>query len=91
MSWLSKIFGGDAKAPAGPEAEEYKGFQIFPELMPEGNQFRLAARIEKEIDGEVKTHRLIRADTIEGKEAVISASIAKAKQMVDEQGDRLFG
>ena len=90
MSWLSKIFGGKAEGSDPSQVEEYQGFRIIPELMPEDRAFRLAARVEKDVDGETKVHHVIRADTIEGKEAVIAASIAKAKQMIDEQGDSLF-
>ena len=90
MSLFSRLFGGKSSAKDAVAATEYKEFRIIPELMPEGREFRLAARIEKEIEGETKVHQLIRADTIAGQEAVIAASIAKAKQMIDEQGDRLF-
>ena len=90
MSLFSRLFGGKAKADEAAEPVVYEGFRIYPNLMSEGGEFRLAARIEKEIGGETKVHQLIRADTIRGEEAVIDASIAKAKQMIDEQGDRLF-
>ncbi|MDG1076130.1 MAG: HlyU family transcriptional regulator [Planktotalea sp.] len=50
----------------------------------------MCAVIEKEIGGEVKTHRLIRADTIADIEQCREASIAKAKQMIDQMGERLF-
>jgi len=88
MSWLSKLFGGGA--PTAPIAEEYNGFRIFAEPIPDGKKFRIAARIEREIDGEVKTHQLIRADTLESLEAAIEASRGKAHQVIDEQGDRIF-
>jgi len=90
MSLFSRLFGGKAKGAEAAEPVVYQGFHIFPEMMSEGGEFRLAARIEKEIGGEIKVHHLIRADTIRGEEAVIAASVAKAKQMIDEQGDRLF-
>ena len=58
--------------------------------MKDSGGWRLAAQIEKKIDDDTKTHRLIRADTFQDREAAVSASIAKAKQVIDEQGDRLF-
>ena len=62
MSIFRKLFGGGGGSSA-PEAEpeEYNGFAITPEPIKEGHTFRIAARIEKEVNGEVKTHRLIRA------------------------------
>lgn len=88
MSLFSKLFGGGA--PKGPVAEEYNGFRIFAEPMKDGKRYRIAARIEKDVDGELKSHQLIRADTLEGSEAAVAASQAKAKQVIDQQGDRLF-
>lgn len=88
MSLFSKLFGGGA--PKGPTAEEYDGFRIFAEPMKDGNRYRIAARIEKEIDGDLKSHQLIRADTLENYEAAVTASGAKARQVIDEQGIRLF-
>ena len=85
MSLLKKLFGGSAPEPAKPET--YKGFAITPNPVNEGGRFRIGALIEK--DGQ--SHQLIRADTLDDLESAVTASIGKAKQMIDEQGDRLFG
>ena len=76
--------------PAAAEAETYEGFTIIPEPAREGSQYRIGARIEKEIGGEKKTHTLIRADTLGDHASAVTASINKARQVIDEQGDRLF-
>ena len=91
MSIFKKLFGGGGRSSA-PEAEpeEYNGFAITPEPIKEGHTFRIAARIEKEVNGEVKTHRLIRADTLESHGAAVEASVGKAKLLIDQLGDRLF-
>lgn len=89
MSFLKKLFGGGEGA-SQPEPETYKGYLIFPEPVTEGAQFRLGARIEREIDGEVKVHSLIRADTFQSKDTAIEAAIVKAKQVIDQQGDDIF-
>ena len=86
MSILSRLFGGGGGAP-DVEPEEYKGFKITPEPAREGGKFRVGARIEK--DGQV--HTLIRADMLDDLDTANQASIGKARQMIDEQGDRLFG
>ncbi|MBM1221161.1 hypothetical protein JQU17_13085 [Ponticoccus sp. SC2-23] len=90
MSILSRLFGSKGTASeggssAGP-AEEYNGFTITPEPIKEGGVYRVAARIEK--DG--KVHQLIRADTLNSKDDAAAASSSKARQMIDEQGDRIF-
>ena len=85
MSWFSKLFGGGTPPAAEPVA--YEGFAITPDPESANGQWRIAATIEK--DG--RSHRMIRADTMASREQCADASVAKAKQMIDEQGDRLFG
>lgn len=88
MSFLSKLFGGGGGGTQPtPNTETYEGFTITPEPQREGTNWRIAARIEK--DG--KSHLLIRADQLSDRTECEKASIGKAKQMIDEQGDRLFG
>ncbi|MEL7151442.1 MAG: HlyU family transcriptional regulator [Pseudomonadota bacterium] len=86
MSLFSKLFGGGGSTP-DPETESYEGFTITPNPAREGARFRVGATIEK--DGQ--THQLIRADMLETLDEANEASIRKAKQMIDEQGTRLFG
>lgn len=90
MSFLSRLFGGgDGQAAKEPQdaTETYEGFSITPEPQREGSNWRIAARIEK--DG--KSHLLIRADQMGDRAECAKFSLAKAKQMIDEQGERLFG
>lgn len=89
MSILSKLFGGGSKPEAEPET--YSEFRIFAEPQSDGGGYRVAGRIEKEIDGEIKTNRFLRADTCQSREEAERISILKAKQIIDEQGDKLFG
>lgn len=88
MSILSRLFGGGS-APE-PDPEVHKAFRIYPEPKPEGGGFRIAGRIEREIGGEVKVHRFLRADLIQSRDEADRLSILKAKQIIDEQGERLF-
>jgi len=89
MSLLSRLFGGKPKTEtaAAETAEDHKGFRITPKPIREGGQYRVAARIEK--DG--RTHELVRADTMASLDEATAISLSKAKQMIDEQGERLFG
>lgn len=91
MSWFSRLFNG---APAEkPEAEPvlHDGFRIFVEPVKESAGFRVAARIEKEIGGEVRTHRMVRADTVSTAEAAAEMTLRKAKSLIDQQGESIFG
>ena len=47
-------------------------------------------RIEKEFADDTKAHNMIRADTIASQEDATAATIAKARQVIDEQGAALF-
>lgn len=89
MSLLSKLFGGGSQPQRDPEV--YQDFRIFPEPMSDGGGYRLAARIEKDIDGALRTHHLMRADVVQTREEAETFAIRKAKQLIDEQGERLFG
>lgn len=93
-SFFSRIFGSSApvtKTEAAATAVLYNDFQIYPEPIAEGGVYRIAARIEKTMDGETKTHRLIRADTRASRDDAVDASVAKAKQAIDQLGTSLFG
>ena len=46
--------------------------------------------IDKEIGGEMKTYRFVRADRMSSREDATSMSLAKGRQLIDEQGDKLF-
>ena len=90
MSILKKLFGG-GPPPEPPKPETYKDFAITPNPAKEGARYRVGALIEKTVDGEPKSHQLIRADTLDDLDSANTTSISKAKQMIDEQGVRLFG
>ena len=91
MSILSKLFGGGG-SPKTPDVEPivHEGYTITPTPIAEGSRFRLSAKIEKEIEGELKTHTLIRADLLDSRDSANEVAITKAKQIIKEQGDRLF-
>lgn len=93
MSLLSRLFGGGGggSAKSDQPSETFEGFKIYAEPMKDGGSWRLAARIEKEVDGELKSHHLIRADTFQSADEAATAATAKAKQIISEQGARLFG
>ena len=93
MGFFSNLFGGGSSGPkAAPVAatETIEGVLVEATPMPEGGQFRLAARLTKEIGGETREHTLIRADLFQSREEAASMAMQKARQVIREQGDRLF-
>ena len=96
MSFLKKLFGfgsGDTGATPAPAASavEYKGFIIRPApYKSDGGQYQVAGVIEKDIDGMRHEHRFIRADRHPTLEDATEIALAKARLIVDEQGERMF-
>jgi hypothetical protein len=96
MSLLKKLFGGGkgsseaADAAPAAEATEYNGFSIHPAPRRQGSTWLTAGRITKAFPEGVKEHQYIRADTYADRDDAIAFCIQKAKQIIDEQGDRIF-
>ena len=90
MSILSKLFGGGSKSRE-PEPELYNDYRIYPAPEKESAGYRIGARIEKEIGGEVKVHHMIRSDTYGSEDIALEASVTKARQVIDQLGDTIFG
>lgn len=91
MSILSRLFGSvKADTAATAKVEEYKGYKITPQPTKEAQGYRVCAVIEGTVNGEAKSHMLVRADTINDFDDAVTVSSNKARQMIDEQGDRLF-
>jgi hypothetical protein len=96
MSFLSKLFGGGDKAAGAPagdkelDQESYKGYLIKAVEMRAGSEYQLCGSIEKEIDGELKLYKFVRADRMSSKDDVISMALAKGRQIIDEQGDGIY-
>ena len=87
----SRLAGGGAASP-GPAIPtvEYKGYRIRPEPYRTKDQYQTAGTIEKVTPDGIREHRFIRADTYHSREDAIAFTIAKAKQIIDQQGDRIF-
>lgn len=90
MSIFSKLFGGGGKSSANPDPENYNDFRIFVTPVKESGGFRLSARIEKDVNGETRTHEMIRADTFQSLEEAQRITMLKAKMLIDQQGDSIF-
>lgn len=94
MSFLKRLFGGGdgTNAVSKPAGEaEHRGFiiQATP-FKADGGQYQTCGLITKEIDGVVKEHKFIRADRFASMDDVVQITLAKGRQIVDEQGERIF-
>ena len=86
--WV-RMFGGGASEDEG-DVVEHEGYRIRPTPYRRGAEFQTCGVIEKEVGGEVKQHRFVRAEAHPSRAAAIEFSLAKARQIIDEQGERMF-
>jgi hypothetical protein len=97
MSFLKRLFGGgggeaNETGSAKPEKQvEHKGFLISATPYKAEGQYQTCGVVSKEVDGVMKEHRFIRADRFAGLDDAVDISIKKGIQLVDEQGERIFG
>lgn len=70
---------------------EYKGLRIIPAPQQDAGQWRLAGEIIKGDGEETERHEFVRADTFASRDEAEDFAIRKAKQIIDEGGERLFG
>jgi hypothetical protein len=73
------------------DAVDYEGYRIRPAPYEANGGYQTAGVIEKDSPDGVKEHRFVRAETHPSRDAAVAFSIAKGKQIVDQQGDRVFG
>lgn len=92
MSFWKNLFGGGggASEAAPPPGETYKGFTVRATPTPVGSEYQLAGTIEKEIDGELKTYKFVRADRMSSREDAVLLALGKGRQIIDEQGEGVF-
>jgi hypothetical protein len=91
--WNRFAGGGGASGHEEPvsEAVEYKGFRIRPAPYSAKGGYQTAGTIEKDSETGMREHRFVRAETHPSKDEATAFAIMKGKQIIDEQGDRIFG
>ena len=93
MSFLKRLFGGsggEAEAPSVAKEIEHKGFVVRATPYKRDGQYQTSGTVSKEIDGVVKEHKFVRADRFAGLDDAVEVSLAKGRQIIDEQGERIF-
>jgi len=92
MSFFKRLFGGGESEPAAKAAgeAEHKGFTIRATPFKHDGQYQTCGVISKDVGGVVKEHKFIRADRFAGLDDVVTVTLNKGRQLIDEQGERLF-
>ena len=93
--FLKRLFGGGGGSGAGKAAPAgepvvYNGYVIRAEPKENNGQYNIAGTITREGDPDGEAHSFIRADTYPSIDDAIAWSERKARQIIDEQGDRLI-
>ena len=94
MSFWKSLFGGGTSdsADGKPGAPvEYNGFTIRAAPYKAEGQYQTAGVITKDVGGVTKEHKFIRADRHASLDDAVEFSLSKARQIVDQQGERMFG
>ncbi len=94
MSFLKRLFGGGdtgAKGDATPAAEaEHNGYRIKATPYEDAGQWQMCGIIEKDVGGELRSHRFVRADRFPSREQAAEFTLSKARQIIDQMGERIF-
>lgn len=92
MSFWKTLFGGGKGAGSATvtRSAEHNGFRIEAKPYAEAGQYQLAGTISKEVDGVKKEHRFVRADRFTTLDDAAEYTILKGRQIIDQQGERIF-
>lgn len=98
MSFFSKLFGFSSQNTEEPKSKDepvmYEGYAIVPSPdKADSGQWRLSGYIKKlnENPDDPEMERFfLRADTFPTREEAVEFTVRKGRQIIDEQGKRLF-
>lgn len=93
--FFRRLFGGSDDGGDDPSArapdEVYEGVEIRAAPIKEADgQWRLAGTLTRTVDGATITRRFLRADLLASRDMAVSSSLAKARLIIDENGDSLW-
>jgi len=72
-------------------AVDYKGYRIRPTPYLNGGRYQTPGVIQKDAADGVKEPHFIRAESHPSKNDAAAFAVTKGKQIIDQQGDRMFG
>ena len=90
MSLFKRLFGGSTPKPLPEPTMEHDGYVVRATPFQENGQWQLCGVIAREIGGEVREHRFVRADRFADRDTAIEMAFDKAKRIITEQGERMF-
>ena len=86
---LGRLFGGGGEV--GIPGRGVQRLSIRPTPYARNRQFQTSGVIEKDFpDGSTKEHRFVRAEMHATREGAVEFAKTKARQIIDQQGDRIF-
>jgi len=90
--FFNRVFGSKDDPPKSRavDAVIYQEFEIRPAPVKEGSGWRISGTIVKEVDGATREHVFIRADSCADQESAVVLTVRKARQLIDEQGEKIF-
>ncbi len=90
--FFNRVFGSKDAPPKTKAADSvsYQDFEIRPTPVKEASGWRISGTIVKEVDGTIREHVFIRADSCADAESAVALTVRKARQLIDEQGERIF-
>ena len=92
MSFWKSLFGGgssESEARRARRSSTTASPSARRPTRPRGN-IRPPGSITKDVGGVAKEHKFIRADRHASYDDAVEFSLAKARQIVDQQGERMF-
>lgn len=92
MGALKGLFGGgsNGSGAAAGEAVEHGDYTITPAPQQTASGWNTAGTISKRVGDEVRVHHFIRVDSHGSRDDATAFSVTKAKQIIEQLGDRLF-
>jgi len=94
VSLVRNLFGrkeSGTESAAAETATEHEGFLIRPAPRRQSSGWLTAGSIAKQFPDGLREYSFVRADVFADRDAAVAFSISKAKQIIAEQGDRMFG
>ncbi len=94
---ILRRFFGSAASQRGAAADGFTvpvthdGYTIQPQSFQENGQWIIAASISRQFPDGVREHEFVRADMFPTEGTANECAIRKARTLIDEMGENLFG